>query len=364
MNLKLTELTQKDYQDLALLSLSEADLLNELRSLQTGFTTSRDQELNRYAHEKRKASAYLQFYTPTNIPKLYFLLERIPAETLLRWKEAPFIDFGAGPGTYTAAWLSFFENAQTRVSIVEQGEAMRKQAQKFTQALFPDCSLSVTSSVRQKDLEDEKSILFFGHVLNEMKWPEIKQLIDNFKGQAIVWIEPGTSQAFEVVVQLRRYLLETEYEVLYPCRYSALECPATGREGEWCHQVLRTTWPEWIERLAQKLKIDRRTMPLMAHAYQRKISQSELVENNEAGIQEGGQKTGRIVRLKKETKHSFEWDICLKLGTELKWQKVSVMKKNLSKKEQKNLSQMHTGELMSFEFIKRLDQDIWRVKLL
>lgn len=364
MNPELNDLTQKDYQGLGLIPLSEAELLHELSSLQAGFTTTRDQELNRYAHEKRKASAYLQFYTPTNIPKLHFLLNRVSTETRSLWEDAPFIDFGAGPGTYSASWLSFFEGSQSPLAVVEQGEAMREQAQKFLQGLYPNCSLSVTSSVPQSFLNDEKSILFFGHVLNEMKWPEIKKLVDSFKGQAILWVEPGTSQAFELVVRLRRYLLETQFDVLYPCECSALECPATQREGEWCHQVFRTTWPEWIERLAQKLKIDRRTMPLTAHAYQRKAFNKGPALKTESEIQEGVQRLARIVRLRKETKHSFEWDICLKVGAELQWQKVSVMKKTLSKKEQKEMSQMHTGEEMSFEFIKLLDQDIWRVKLL
>lgn len=367
MKPELIELTQKNYQELGLVTLTEAELLEELSSLQAGFTTSREEKLNQYAHEKKKASAYLQFYTPTNIPKLYFLLNRLPSEILSLWEDAPFIDFGAGPGTYSAAWSRFFNEGQSALAIVEQGEAMRVQAQKFIRSLYPDRPLSASSNVPQSFLHDKKSILFFGHVLNEMKWPEIKKLVDNFKGQAILWIEPGTSQAFDMTVRLRRYLLEGSFRVLFPCQSSALHCPAVQREGEWCHQVLRLTWPEWIERLAQRLKIDRRTMPLIAHAYQREV-QSSADEAAKAGetaeIKETDQKKARVVRLRKETKHSFEWDICLNLADQLKWERVSVVKRGLSKKQQKKLSQINTGEEVSFEFIKLLDQNIWRVKLI
>jgi ribosomal protein RSM22 (predicted rRNA methylase) len=358
-----TELTEKDYQDLALHELSEAELFEELNSLQKGFTTGRDQELSRYSHEQKKVSAYLQFYTPTNIPKLHFLLNRITLERRELWKNAPFIDFGAGPGTYTASWVSFYQNLKSEVSVVERGQAMREQAQKFLAGLFPDVSLNISSSVPAHFLNNDKSVLFFGHVLNEMNWSEIKKLIDGFKGQAVLWIEPGTPQAFELTNKLRRHLLEGEFEVLYPCQSSALDCPAGNLSGEWCHQVIRTTWPEWIERRAQKLKIDRRTMPLIAHAYQRKKNQDPLEKDNHDQLKEGDVRQARIVRLKKETKHSFEWDLCLTLGKDLKWQSVSVMKRGLSKKEEKKISHMHTGEQLSFELVKLLEQGLWRVKL-
>lgn len=327
--------------------------MKEVLKLKAGFTTARESQLKNYLASAEAVSAYFQYYLPTNFPKLQFLFEQVDLTYWESLKGRRWIDYGAGPGTYSAALLSLpVDLRPSEIIVIDHSALMLSQAEKFLTQVFPTQKFKFLSSLPQSLSQEKESVLFFGNSLNEMK-PEFAQaLLKNFQGEDLLWIEPGTMDSFQSLVRYRQDLIHSGYQVVYPCANSCLTCPALTRDvAEWCHQVLRLTHPDWLERLSQKMQIDRKEMPMTAHIYSKHFSAQAEVS--------------RVVRIRLETKHSLEWDVCRtkENSQELEWKRLSVVKKNLSKSEQKVLAKMSTGLSFRFDKIKDLGDGTERVEL-
>lgn len=327
--------------------------MKEVLKLKTGFTTARDSKLKNYLASAEAVSAYFQYYLPTNFPKLHFLFEQVDQAYWESLKNRRWIDYGAGPGTYSAALLSLPLEFQPReIIVVDHSPLMLSQAEKFLTNSFPKQKFQFLSSLPNSLSQEKDSILFFGNSLNEMKPDYAQALLKNFKGEDLLWIEPGTMDSFKTLVRYRQDLINSGFQMVYPCATSCLSCPALSREvPEWCHQVLRLTHPDWLERLSQKMQIDRKEMPMTAHVYSKHFNAQKEI--------------ARVVRIRLETKHSLEWDVCRakENSQELEWKRLSIVKKNLSKSEQKVLGKMSTGLSFRFEKLKDLGDGTERVEL-
>ncbi len=268
--------------------------------------------------------------------------------------EIDLIDFGTGPGTYLLAYLDEIGHHQCKSIIgIDKSPLMLEQAQKLLEGLHPEVKN------KSKFINDYKlgekvrpRFLMFGNAINELDIDSLKKIITSVDPDYILLIEPGTPQVFEMVSSMRTWLAEREFDCDYPCANLKSACPVFERSNEqkldWCHQVWRGQHHESIERLSQLIKIDRKTMPLISHLYRK-------------GEREVKKTKCRFIRFLNESKHSFEWEVCLEEDAKLEIVKFEIPKNKLDKEMKKRLKKVSVGLGIEFEIIKKLDSHKWRV---
>jgi SAM-dependent methyltransferase len=349
------KLTYENIQKTLDVKPSESRIKELLGLINTGFTSDRD-KINEYIESPEMVAAYTLFYLPTNIPKLKFILNQLPQSVLDDLASYRFIDIGTGPGTFSLAWLDFFAGNRTAEVIgVDKSKLMLGQAKRSKEFFFPN--EAHVSFQKEIPVKKDKTVLFWGHSLNEMGLDKAVKLIDQMEPDYLFLIEPGTPELFLEVSKLRKLMSTRKYQAVYPCSTLSSECPIYKRvkkgEEDWCHQVLRTTHEPSIERLSQIINRNRRVMPLIAHVYRKE----ELLDVKQKA---------RVIRFFRESKFSFEWEICLfdNERNKLRAVKVEVMKKTLSKSRIKELKNESVGVEIEFEIKKKIKDGHWRIELI
>lgn len=334
-------LTLEQIRPFLLVNISEPEMVKLIIEMSAKFTKRREQ-ISDYVLEHRHVSAYAAFYLPTNIPKLHFLLAKLSQDVLADFKNRPFIDIGTGPGTFSLGWKMLMQTpGHVEMIGVDSSQIMLDQATKMMNGFFPKDKFQAVRKLAEKK---SNSILFFGHSINEMGKDIAQDYIMTIDPEYVMWIEPGTSEIFPELIKLRDVMLD-HYDVLYPCPGNA-QCPST-----WCHQVLRTTHEPCVERLCQLVGLDRRTQPMTAHVYRRK--NIALLPST----------SFTVTRYIKETKFSFEYEVCHLVEGKNKNSIVEILKKQLTKEEVKHFKNSNVGERLNLEVLKMIG-DKMRVKLL
>jgi ribosomal protein RSM22 (predicted rRNA methylase) len=331
-------------------NLSEVEIVRLLKSIHLNFTTKRE-DIGDYAKTEDLVSAYTMFYLPTNILKLPFVLNQLNQKTIEALKKTSIIDIGSGPGTYALGFLDYFKNELSEsLILVDQSDSMLKQASKIINHFFPDFK----KVHYQKNLDSFKSsgdiTLFFGNSLNEIGFDKAMDLIEKLKPKFLFFIEPGTKDFFKTTLKIRNEMKKRGHSVIYPCPSLNDKCPLEGKD-DWCHQILYTTHDPSIERLSQLLKKDRRSMPFISHFYNLK---EEIVSNLPV----------RLIRILKETKFALMWEVCLEENGKIQTKHFEIPKKLLTKDVLKKFKNSSVGVEVEFEIIKKVNDHLWRVKLL
>lgn len=308
---------------------SETELVRSIEEISQKFTVKRER-IEDYLNDARLVSAYAAFYLLTNIPKLEAVLKWMPKDWVSELQKIPMIDLGAGPGTYSLAWKAL--GAGSEVYQVETSELMRKQGKKIWDGLYQE----KLSQGQRWEWKVEKGFLLFGHSMNEMGVNEAVRYIEAINPDHILFIEPGTKNFFPEMLKMRDYLLANGFNVLYPCPKPE-RCPMKNSE-DWCHQFVHVKQDAEVERLSQMARLDRKLLPLTVQAFSRSFKPSNPEE--------------RLVRVLPETKFSFEWEVCHNNNLE----RYQVMKRNLSRQEEKELGSILAGEAVVTEVTKTLDQ--------
>lgn len=320
--------------------LKDNELVRLIKEMSEKFTKKRE-HIEDYVLSDDFVSSYAALYLPTNIPKLNFVLNKLPNNILEDIFQRTFIDVGSGPGTYSLGMCLEKGEALKEIYCIDSSKSMLNQAKKMLEGFFPEANVKYQTSFTNQATE---SVLFFGHSINEMGIKEASRLIAKVNPEYIMWIEPGTSLLFPELLKLRTELAQ-DYDVLYPCP-SMLTCP-----NDWCHQVLRTSHENSIERLSQMVSLDRKILPLVAHVYKRK---KELSQPSQRSI---------ITRFICETKFSFEYEVCSFLEGKNQILQIEIQKKNLSKELEKEFKNLNVGETIEFQIEKTIGQK-HRVKLI
>lgn len=318
--------------------VDDPKLHKNIQAISQNFTTDRDQ-IKKYVESDELVSAYTAFYFPTNFVKLRKLFEHLPPKVVESFQDYDVIDVGSGPGTYAAAFLDYFPQFQNQLYLLESSKHMTKQAEKVISTSFPAFS---NLRVNKQISGEKKRLMIFGNSLNEMGAEQAQNLIESNRASVIIFIEPGTPQAFKQVLKLRDHFLKKNFQILYPCP-NHQTCPIKETEN-WCHQIFHEVHHPSIESLSQIIRKDRRALPVTVHVYSR---DHERVE-----------KQAILFRVLAETKFSFNFEVCE--NNLLK--KIEVMKKNFNKSQQKIISSYTSGDSLSYEFVKEFP-DFQRVQL-
>lgn len=310
----------------------ESDLLKAIEELSRKFTTERN-KISDYLKDERLVSAYTAFYLMTNIPKLIAVMDWMPPEWRKDIGECTLIDLGAGPGTFSLAWKELF--GSNHFVQIETSPVMRKQGRKLWDGFYP------SGEMKQEGNPDGAKILIFGHSANEMGEEAAINYIEKYSPDHILFIEPGTKEFFGKMLNIRRSLISSGWNVLYPCPKDS-ECPMK-ETSNWCHQFIHVSHDPDVERLSQMMKLDRKLLPLTVQVFSRKVYPRA---------------EERLVRVFPETKFSFEWQVCHNNVLE----DYQVMKRGMDKATEKKTGHLLSGTALSTEIEKEMP-DKKRVKL-
>jgi hypothetical protein len=308
---------------------SETDFIRAVQEISEKFTTNRE-SISDYLKDPRLVSAYTAFYLLTNIPKLSEVMKWMPDEWINKLKKCDFIDLGAGPGTFSLAWRE--AGAEGNFYQIEQSSLMREQGNKLWQGFFRE---PLYQSDRWEWETPRSKFLLFGHSANEMGPDIVTRYIERINPDHILFIEPGTRSFFQDMLQIRDYLLNHDYQVLYPCP-EGLSCPMKGT-SDWCHQFIQIKQDQEIERISQMVRLDRKLLPLTVQAFSKTFSRKNPSE--------------RLVRVLPETKFSHEWEVCRNNDLH----HYQILKRDYSKKESKMLGAILAGEGVETEVLKTLE---------
>ncbi|MBP9673740.1 MAG: hypothetical protein KBD63_01475 [Bacteriovoracaceae bacterium] len=319
---------------------SEFDLLQSIEELSQGFNFRKN--LETYTQEERLVSAYTLFYLSTNVPKFEHSLNFLSLEYRHKILSNVFVDIGCGPGTYLLAHRSLQETSQKIKRIgVDRSPLMRQQAQRVYQHYFSTNDEVILSDHIPVD-DYTSATFFFGHSANEMGPEKVLEMLQKHNPETIMFIEPGTPYEFQKMLSIRSALLSAGYQVIYPCLNSN-HCPLKEQE-DWCHQVVYHTHPPDVERICQKLKKDRRTLPLLLHVYSKQ---------KETNIFDG------ILQRSEEVKPAFFLQVCDK---ENQIKHLEVLKRGMTSVDKKRYEKLCAGKRLHFKPLKEVGSKL-RVEL-
>jgi SAM-dependent methyltransferase len=333
-----------------------AHLLEGIKELYT----ARREGLPSKEWTREEVSAYASFYLPTNIQKFSFVMNQVSKEIREEISQCQVIDFGTGPGTYLAAFLDTFGGSECgHLYGIDISDTMLEQAEKLVGGLFPDLKTKMHFEAEVRNYSEARGrFLIFGNSLNEMAARDVIEVIDKVNPTHLLFLEPGVPTVFDELMAVRDKLKEHGYLCHYPCP-TMETCPIVKNsdelgEDDWCHQVWRGTHEPEVEHLGQLAKIDRKAMAFIGHLY---VKDSAVLPKNSA----------RFIRFLKETKHSFDWEICRSSENSeegLEKARIEIPKKILSKKEAKEMKKISVGINFDYEIDKVLGNGKVRVKTL
>jgi ribosomal protein RSM22 (predicted rRNA methylase) len=312
---------------------SEDELVAAIHQITEGFTANRE-ELAVYLASEKMVAAYAAFYLSTNIGKFSYALSLLPAEKKNLIGECDFVDIGCGPGTFILSLLALIPEFKHHIYGIDGAPLMLKQANLLIDAFKPHVDNIYLSSNTSLALQSaRKKFVLFGHSLNEMGFEKAVQYIQDLKPEYIMFLEPGTKQAFELILQIRSWLIDYHYDCQYPCFANSV-CPMKGTEN-WCHQYFYLNHEQEVARLAQLAQRDRHNLPMTFHFYQKQNKSTALLEGK------------RIVRSFPANKAGKRWQICTpdERG-KLYLQEVETLKRHYSKAEFKHIENLSSGNYL------------------
>lgn len=337
-------------------NLPEHLLLDEIRKISEMLTVKRQKISTKqsYVLNEKAVSAYALFYLPTHLPKIDFLLSKIPLLFLKEMLQRPFIDFGTGPGTFLLALSFFLEKEGLNIPplwAVDHSNLMLAQAQKITEGFKIKANFLPLDSKAKLPLGAN---LFFGHSLNEMGLDHISLLINQLKPSTVFFVEPGTKDFFKKALELRDLFSSLGFHSVYPCAHLDRPCPLQ-KEDDWCHQIVRYSLPFDLARISQKAQLNRGQMSMTAHVYSK----------NKIAVEEWA-----LIRFKGESKFSYEWLGCLGKNNDN-----YICQLTFLKKDHKNLwgegvsykkffDDLSVGDRPQLEILKQKSEDHFVVKLI
>ena len=328
--------------------ISEDDLVSAIHELSKLYIYQREQ-LGRKELTPRLATAYLYLYFTSNIPKLFKLLNYLPKVLIEKIAAQPWMDFGAGPGTYTLAWYAWLSAQKLpfpkQSLLIEQDKAMMSIANKVLDQFLHHEEILVTNNIDQKKLED--ATLFFGHSCNEVSLDELLRLIKDAAPRFLIFLEPGTPEVFKKMLDIRSHLLNRGYQIHYPCLQQK-PCPMKNQDN-WCHQYVHLRFTNSVDRLTQLTNLRRQHSAVIFHVYEK--IENKIITNNLSHY--------RIIQGPEQNKGAWTWQVCNENG-DLVW--FESLTRQYNKEQLKFLELKVPGEIFSeVEIQKELKPHHYRV---
>lgn len=179
--------------------------------------------------------AYLAARMPATYAAILNVLSQIPDAFSSPCQSM--LDLGTGPGT--ACWA-----VTERLPFLKKIQAVEQDEAALDLASFLSASAPVKPEFIRADLQaglagaDEADMVLAAYVANEFEQDKRAALFEAAWAKTrrlLVWVEPGTPNGFEVILQLRSQLVTAGAWILAPCPNEA-PCPMTvDARQKWCH---------------------------------------------------------------------------------------------------------------------------------
>lgn len=190
------------------------------------------------------------------------------SRTVLNWEgKFDVLDWGCGTGIASSSFLQTVGIEKVgSVFLYDKSKRAVSFSQKKLASLFPDVGIS---SWEQKNYSNNNSlplVLLVSHVLNELSEQNKKELFLLMKkAKVIIWVEPGTPQNSEFLIQWREEL-RSDFLVALPCPHQEVCGLFQSRSKNWCHFFAETPTfvfqdPFW-KLFSDRMGIDLRSLPV------------------------------------------------------------------------------------------------------
>jgi hypothetical protein len=174
----------------------------------------------------------------------------------------------------------------------------------------------------------------------------------------LVSIGPGTSAEFPAAMKLRDFMLENDYQMIFPCVEKKGTCPMVGHPSQWCHQVMRGLFPPTFQKIFQSGGPRRDFIPMMAHVYRHSKLDSHVDHSDYK--RESSQKKifrSRLIYYRGETKYAYPMDICFNDKGKFFNITIIFLKAHLDQKQKKIMKILKNGDDLLFSFLSQEEED-------
>ncbi len=219
-----------------------------------------------YLEKSDIRSAYLLYYTPINMVKIFYplgeLLPQIKNKSNLN-----VLDIGSGLGAMSVG-LCFWneDNLNTTFDITaydQSAHALKDFSELFTSCKFSHQLKTVTAPIGGT-MDDCYDLILAGNLLNELSTDEegaFESYLDqnlSEEGFAIL-IEPALPETSRRLLSLRDRLLQKGFFIYAPC-FTNNPCPALVKSTDWCHHAMAWERPEYIRLLDEMIGHVKKTL--------------------------------------------------------------------------------------------------------
>ncbi len=176
------------------------------------------------------------------------------------------VDWGCGSAIASRRVIEFFGAENFDSLLLWDHELVATQyAESTVRKTFPNLDVqTATPSFIQGNADI--GLLVISHVLNELSTEALESLRSLIsRAEAVIWVEPGTSEVSRSLSAIRDTLGDT-YTIVAPCTHQG-NCPvlAEGNERDWCHFFAPPpsgifSDPDWVK-FGQRAGIDLRSLP-------------------------------------------------------------------------------------------------------
>jgi len=177
------------------------------------------------------------------------------------------LDWGCGTGIASRSFLQSLgsEKINSLFLFDKSQKAISFAINRIT-SQFPDVNISSWNEKPDRNLFSSPLILLVSHILNELSEADKNQLLSLMKkSQAIIWVEPGTPQNSESLIEWREKL-RSEFIFALPCTHQKICGLFQSEFTNWCHFFATPPAfvfqdPFWRE-FSKKMGIDLRSLPV------------------------------------------------------------------------------------------------------
>ena len=292
--------------------------------------------LHRPASGRRDlACARLQFFLPTDLPKVWLpLAELLPHMELDKRQELSVLDLGAGAGTVTAGLVFLLQQmgfaGTVNVTQVEPDSVVGNLASQTMSALRQVTSVKVRERMLHEDVdrflkrpvEGRFDLVIMLDVLTEMYdgacyAAEVTRLAQQLLSQQVkrtgylVFIEPALKQVSRLLSEAGGKLGAVA-PVVAPCPTGG-QCPALEKPGGFCFHSISCPLSPLVQSVSARSQLARH-----------EVNFSYLTLSPRAAVLpwpevEQGLELGRVVSFPRRGKKGFHYHVCTKQGLQVAW---------------------------------------------
>lgn len=211
--------------------------------------------------------AYLLYYLPVNLVKLFPLLEELAKGgvfDIAQRQHLSVLDIGCGPGTFMLGLLEYIRRAErpdaaclesiSLTGIDRSTDNLAAADRLIREYCSPGClppGLAVTASFRQGSVLSPNflkrtelyDLIIAGNVLAELQGEALSSCLAAITehlapGGAFIIVDPGTRRAARRLLEVRNMLVQNSGLRLYAPCLCASACPLQDDPGQWCHEKL------------------------------------------------------------------------------------------------------------------------------